>query len=287
MKITREIWIKNSTVVLMFAVAGVAAADILSYDRTKAQMVPPRNQWYKQNDYNSPIVGIWDELTDVVLPNDLLVDAIPGGVYGSKEDLGTYHIPAGTRVDSAYLNYHPGTRRMVDTTVTFTGRVLGVLVESDWPRVDRLLSTDGFILPTVPRQNIPVRHFDRRGVDFPQARLMNATQAVDWIEVSDHSVTIHIGGADPSDQIRVITEHVETSTILPRNLPGRVAGTSAPTAPRQGQAPAQNGRAAPQAQPAAQPGHVKAGPNGKPGTPSIPSPVTRPVRGVPRPVRRP
>lgn len=185
-----------------------AHADILNYDASKVRVVAkPVNQRYVANAYNRPIVGIWNEQTNVVLPANLPVDIGGNGTFAGFNELGNYWVKAGTRVDSQYLYFDPSMTEAVETTVTFTGRILGVIMESDRMGMDRLLFSDTLALPSVPRKNFPRGHFNARGLELPPARNITLKgRGHDWVAVQGNAITIHVRANNPGDQIRVITE---------------------------------------------------------------------------------
>lgn len=194
----------------LFAVAfcAVVQADVLNYDATKVHLVAQaKNQRYTGNAYNKPLVQVWNERSGVVLPVPIAVDIAGPGVYRYLTDLGTYAIPAGTHIDSSFIYYDPGPRTVLETTITFTGRILGVIVTSDRKGDDRLLKTDALALPTVPARNFAQRHFNNRGMEMPLNRIFvpKGTHE-DAIAIDGNTLTISLGASSPGDQIRVITE---------------------------------------------------------------------------------
>ena len=202
--------LKILTLSALSLASGAARADVLNFDASKVHLVVlPKNQRYGPNAYNKPIVQVWNERQGVVLPVRVPVDISRNGVYAGVNELGFDAIPAGTKVDSHYLYFDPASLGTGEVTITFTGRILGVIMESDRTDGDRLLLSDGFILPDVPPRNLPRGHFKRRGLELPPApNITLPHRGHDAVGVSGNSITIRVGASNPGDQIRVLTQSV-------------------------------------------------------------------------------
>ncbi len=209
--------VKTMTIPRIYRAAGAAAllftgggvhADILSFNPALAHLVvKPENQRYTPNAYNKPLTNIWNERLGVTLPVNLPVDFTNEGTYNTVVQLGNASIPAGTRIDSHYLYFDPANSSGEDLTVTFTGRILGVIIESDRMGIDKLLQSDALARPDVPRKNFPRGHFRNRGLEMPLAPNVTLAGRVghDWVHMEGNTITIHVHASNPGDQIRVIT----------------------------------------------------------------------------------
>lgn len=194
-----------------WAMAGLATmacgaqATIVSCSDAKAGFVKkPVNMKYKANSYGDQNLRLWDEQTNFLLPKALVVDTKDAGDYRAFSDLGNYRIPVGTLIDSAYIVFDPYNSRTKDVTVTFSGKILGVIVYSDRKGNDRLQKSDYLALPDVPTNNFPVNgHLEFRGLELPGTR---KGKAIDWISIDGKVLTIHLQASSPGDQIRVITQ---------------------------------------------------------------------------------
>jgi hypothetical protein len=150
------------------------------------------------------VVHGWNERQGVVLSQNLFVDIVSPGFYDQIGDLGTFNqfsIAAGTRVNSHLLYYDPRNNFTVSgVTFTFTGQILGIIVESDrfWNNAHGF--TDYFVNSDFlghPNTGYPAGHFVNRGLEFN-------TDDLTFL-VSGNQLTLNYTAGNPGDQIRVIT----------------------------------------------------------------------------------
>jgi len=168
----------------------------------------------------NPKVHGWDEAQNVVLSKDVFVDINTSGVFDRNADLAGFNdakISQGTRVDSHLLYFDPkGSGAVENVKFTFSGTILGVIVESDrfyntkHSNTDYFLSSDFLKSTLTPAANYATTHFDNRGLE-----LGSATDSI-VVSISGKTVTISdYHASNPGDQIRVLTAAVpEPSTFV-------------------------------------------------------------------------
>jgi hypothetical protein len=183
-----------------------------------------------QDTGSSPKIHGWDEAQHVTLGSDLYVDINTSGIFDSNGDLAGFQaakIAAGTVVDSHYLYFDPEAERSVrDVTFTFSGVILGVIVESDRFYTRARGFTDYFLLsdflrnPLTPAANYATAHFNNRGLEMGSPHDSLA------VSISGKTVTIRdFLASSPGDQVRVLTASVpEPSTLLGFGIPMTLLG---------------------------------------------------------------
>jgi hypothetical protein len=208
--------------------SGIVRADLLSVSGNGDIISPASGgalpNFFQDTGPNPKIHG-WDEAQGVVLKNDVYVDINSSGTYNSNSDLAGFRaakIAAGTSVDSHLLYFDPkNTASVQNVTFTFSGTILGVIVESDrfynsaHGFTDYFLSSDFLRNSATPAANYPTSHFNNRGLE------MGAPHDSLSVSVSGHTVTIdEFQASSPGDQVRVLTAAVpEPSTFFAFGIP--------------------------------------------------------------------
>jgi hypothetical protein len=161
----------------------------------------------------------------VVLTSDVYVDINSSGTFDSNGQLSAFHtakVAAGTQVDSHLLYFDPLNERSVqNVTFTFSGTILGVIVESDrfynaaHGFTDYFVSSDSLRNPLTPAANYPTSHFNNRGLEMG-----NPNDSLS-VSISGDTVTVvEFDASNPGDQVRVLTASVpEPSTFVAFGVP--------------------------------------------------------------------
>lgn len=215
---------------------GRVGASIVSIsDPSKGNIIDASAGGTKANHFQDtgahPKVHAWNEAQGFKLTSDLFVDINTSGTFSRNSDLAGFKaakIDAQTVVDSQYLYFDPKVSGHVsDLTITFSGKILGVIVESDrfWDNRNDHNYTDYFrlsdILATSPTANNATAHFNNRGLE-----LGLLTDSIS-VSISGNSLTINdFRAGNPGDQIRIITAAAvpEPSTFLAFGVPAALFG---------------------------------------------------------------
>ena len=141
-------------------------------------VVNPNNQRYYADPYNIDMVFYWTEQTSHVLANDLVVSVLPPGSYPtdvtSHSADSSLTIAQGTTIDSFLLYYDPQSSSTV-ASFAFDDPIVGLITNSATSDADdHFRLSDYLINPLVPGANIPVTHYDARGIELASARISSA-----------------------------------------------------------------------------------------------------------------
>jgi hypothetical protein len=175
-------------------------------------VVNPNNQRYYADPYNIDTVFYWTEQSPHVLANDLVVSVLPPGSYPtdvtSHSADSSLTIAQGTTIDSFLLYYDPQSSSTV-ASFAFDDPIVGLITNSATSDADdHFRLSDYLINPLVPGANIPVTHYDARGIE-----LGVGSDFIRWL--SPTQIEIHLDAGDPGDQIRVITSAIpEPASIV-------------------------------------------------------------------------
>jgi hypothetical protein len=172
----------------------------------------------------TPKIHGWDEAQGVTLTKDVYVDITTSGTYDAISQLAGFKaakVAAGTVVDSHLLYFDPLTGADVkNVTFTFSGKILGVIVESDrfynlaHGNTDYYVSSDFLRNALTPAGNYPTSHFNNRGLELgsPSDKIS--------VSISGNTVTVDdFSASSPGDQVRVLTTVPEPSTALALGIP--------------------------------------------------------------------
>jgi len=165
----------------------------------------------------SPKIHGWNEAQGVRLDRDVYVDITTSGTFNENSDLAGFRaakVNSGTLVDSHLLYYDPkNSSRLQNVTFTFSGQILGVIVESDRFYKQNRGWTDYFLESDFlgnPDAIYPTDHFVNRGLE-----LGSPNDAI-TVSIAGNTITIDdFRASNPGDQIRVLTMSIpEPSTFV-------------------------------------------------------------------------
>lgn len=141
----------------------------------------------------------WDEIQNLTLSSSLDVDTTTFGTFSTTGGLTPGTIAAGTTVSSHTIYFDPVISGAAQVSYQFDGTVLGVIINDVTPFGDRFIQSDFLIPASVPGGNIPLSHFDHRGIEL---------DGTDSMTVFAHGISLSLTAGSPGDQIRVITTGV-------------------------------------------------------------------------------
>lgn len=164
---------------------------------------------YTASPYSRATLQGWAEQVSYVLTSDITLDsdlADPTKTYGNGGGgtiaivgAGGPTITKGTAIDSYYFYYDPRNTASILATITFSTKVLGVVVVTS-----EFVNTDFLRVGSAPYPGDPA--FSARGYELNQDTLR--------LSADGRTLTIDNSASNPGDQIRVITAAVpEPSTM--------------------------------------------------------------------------
>jgi hypothetical protein len=189
------------SVLAFLVLASQAAAGMSSLSGPTTLVTNPNNMRYTADAYNIDRIFYWTESTSHTLANDLVVSILPPGSFPTDS---TAHsndnslvISSGTTIDSYYINYDPQSGSAV-ATFEFDYPILGLITNSrDTAANDHFMLSDFLIDPLVPGANVPVTHFDARGIEPGSGDMIR------WL--SPTVIEVDLNASSPGDQIRVLS----------------------------------------------------------------------------------
>lgn len=151
------------------------------------------------------VVHGWDEVRNYTLLGNLDVDITTYGTFTTFGSVTPGTIASGTVISSHTLNFDP-LGGGAQAGFQFDGTIIGVIVIDALTTTDLFIDSDFLIPAGVPSGNIPLAHYDHRGIEL--------TGSTDSITVTANSVFVSLNAGSPGDQIRVITAAVPEPCTL-------------------------------------------------------------------------
>lgn len=171
---------------------------VVSVGGASVLVASPANATLNQYTHASQI-RVWDELQGVTLSSGVIADAAAPGTYDQPTDLVVVNLAAGTMVDSHFIHFDlpSGTTNSANGSVTFAGRIIGVMALGDGGSFFRLDDSDFLSSGTL---------YDNGLADRGLEMISSGQSDRFTISPDGKSIQVHFEASEPGDRIRVLTE---------------------------------------------------------------------------------